>query len=96
MSEGSETWTPIDHLCRWCGSGWLEEIATDPGRVRCPNPKCAAETAEGHRDLCFCGGLDDDAPIHFQCVKNRRRTRASPDEIIVVEVPATPRAAVRR
>jgi hypothetical protein len=87
MSDDTEKFSPIDHICRWCGHR-LEGSDVDPDWVRCPNPNCQAETdGGGPRELCCCGGLDEDAPIHFQCVKNRRRTNSCPDEIIVIEKP---------
>ena len=46
MTAEAETFTPIPHLCRWC-STQLEEIVTEPGHIRCPNPKCQAQTYEG-------------------------------------------------
>jgi hypothetical protein len=85
-SDDEMIFSPIDHLCRYC-SHRLEAADVDPAWVRCVNPACQAETYAGARDVCYSGGLDDDAPIHFQCVRNRRRNDACPDEIIVVERP---------
>lgn len=74
----------LDHLCRVCGVGRLEERQFEGGAgVWCPN--CEAEAVGGHKALCFCGHrFPSGEPSHLKCIKNPNRSPENPHAVVVV------------